>query len=140
MKKSEIVKKGYTKIAANYSNQRNLYPNKALLSKFIKYAPKKLDDFIGNKEKIEYIKQWILHYLNGKNKKPLLIWGPPGTGKTSLAYAIKEEFELDLVEMNASELRNKKRVERVLGGASLANSLFGKGKIIIIDDADILAA
>jgi len=41
MKKSEIVMKGYSKIAAVYNNQRNLYPNKALLSKFIKYIPKK---------------------------------------------------------------------------------------------------
>ena len=104
-----------------------------------KYQPKKIDDFIGNKEKIEHIKQWILQCMSGKKRKPLLIWGPPGVGKTSIPYALHEQFDLDIVEMNASELRNKKRVERVLGGSALAGSLFGKGKIILIDDADILA-
>ncbi len=104
-----------------------------------RYAPKRIEDFIGNKEKLEYIKQWMLQCLAGRKRKPLLLWGPPGIGKTSIPYALKEQFDLDVVEMNASELRNKKRVERVLGGASLAQSLFGKGKIILIDDADILA-
>ena len=38
--KSQIVRKGYTKIAEKYHKQRGLYPNKALLLKFIKYLPK----------------------------------------------------------------------------------------------------
>lgn len=104
-----------------------------------KYRPKKLDHVLGNKEKIDYIRQWILQIINGKNRKPLLIYGPCGIGKSSIPYAIKEEFGFDLIEMNASELRDKKRVERILGGAGLAGSLFGVSKIILIDDADILA-
>lgn len=105
----------------------------------MKYAPKKLEDVIGNNEKIEQINQWMLQWLSGKKRKPLLIWGPPGTGKTSIAYALKSQFGLDLLEMNASELRNKKRVERVLGSSSLAGSLFGRTRLVLIDDADVLA-
>ncbi|MDD5172050.1 MAG: replication factor C large subunit [Candidatus ainarchaeum sp.] len=105
----------------------------------VKYAPKKLDDIIGNPEKVEHAKQWMLHWLAKKARKPLLIWGPPGTGKTSLAYALKDQFDLDLIEMNASELRNRDRVERVVGGTALASSLFGRAKLILIDDADVLA-
>ncbi len=104
-----------------------------------KYAPKKLSGIIGNPEKVEHVRQWMLHWLAGKKRKALLVWGPPGTGKTSLAYALREEFGLDLVEMNASELRNRKRVERVLGQSALAGSLFGNAKLILIDDADVLA-
>ena len=37
---SEIVRKGYTKIASKYAKQRNLYPNKKLLLKFLKYIPR----------------------------------------------------------------------------------------------------
>jgi len=40
MKKSEIVRKSYTKIAKKYANQRNLYPNKELLMKFKRYMQK----------------------------------------------------------------------------------------------------
>lgn len=104
-----------------------------------KYAPKKLEDILGNSEKVEQIKQWMLQWLNSKACKPLIIYGPPGTGKTSIPYLLKEQFDLDLVEMNASELRNKQRVERVVGAASLAGSLFGRMKIILFDDADVLA-
>ncbi|MBN1170059.1 replication factor C large subunit [Candidatus Micrarchaeota archaeon] len=105
----------------------------------LKYTPKKLDEILGNREKIDYIRQWILQIINGKKRKPLLVYGPPGTGKTSIAYAISLEYDFDIIEMNASELRDKKRVVRILGSAGLASSLFGQGKIILIDDADILA-
>lgn len=105
----------------------------------VKYAPKKLEEMLGNEEKLDYVRQWILQWLAGKKRRPLLVYGPPGVGKTSLAYALKEQYELDLIEMNASELRNRSRIDRVLGGSTLAGSLFGKGKIILIDDADVLA-
>lgn len=104
-----------------------------------KYAPKKLDDVAGNEEKVGYIRQWMLHWLSGKKRKPLLVWGPPGVGKTGIAFALSAQYDLDLIEMNASELRNRERVERILGGASLAGSLFGRGKLVLIDDIDVLA-
>ncbi|MEW6035583.1 MAG: replication factor C large subunit [Candidatus Micrarchaeota archaeon] len=105
----------------------------------VKYAPKKLGEIVGNQEKIEYIRQWLLQWVAGKRRKPILLWGPPGTGKTSIAYALKQEYDLDLVEMNASELRNRQRVERILGQSAMAGSLFGRQKLILIDDADVLA-
>jgi replication factor C large subunit len=105
----------------------------------LKYAPKKLDEMVGNSDKIEHIRQWLLQWMSGKKRKALLIWGPPGTGKTGIAYALKGEYDLDLVEMNASELRNRNRVERILGSSASAGSLFGRTKLILIDDADVLA-
>ena len=38
--KSEIVRKGYNKIAQKYNKQRKLYQSKPLLLKFLKYVPK----------------------------------------------------------------------------------------------------
>lgn len=105
----------------------------------VKYAPKKLDELLGNEEKVAQVKNWVLQWLSGRKRKPLLVWGPPGTGKTSLAYAIRQEFDLDLLELNASELRNRERVERITHGASMAGSLSGRGRLVLIDDADVLA-
>jgi len=105
----------------------------------VKYAPKKLDELLGNEEKLVQVKNWLLHWLSGKKRKPLLVWGPPGTGKTSIASAIRQEFDLDLLELNASELRNRDRVERITHGASMAGGLFGRGRLVLIDDADVLA-
>jgi replication factor C large subunit len=105
----------------------------------IKYAPKKLDELLGNEEKMAQVRNWALQWLAGRKRKPLLVWGPPGTGKTSIAYVLRQEFDLDLLELNASELRNRERVERITGGASLAGGLFGRGRLVLIDDADVLA-
>ncbi len=103
-----------------------------------KYRPKSIDAMVGNDEKRDRIKKWLLDFLNGKKRKPLLIYGPPGVGKTALAYALAEQFNLDVIELSASDIRNKKRVERVLKGTTLASSLFSRGKILLIDDVDII--
>ena len=104
-----------------------------------KYAPKKLEEIVGNNEKIEYIRSWVLQWINGKPKKPLLIYGSTGVGKTSVALAIAKEYDFDLIELNASDLRSRERVEKITGGAMLATSLFGKGRIVLIDDVEIMA-
>lgn len=104
-----------------------------------KYAPKKLEEIIGNNEKIEYIRSWVLQWINGKGRKPLLIYGPTGVGKTSVALAIAKEYDFDLIELNASDLRNRERVEKITGGAMLATTLFSKGRIILIDDIEMMA-
>ena len=72
-----------------------------------KYAPKKLDDLLGNDEARARVRQWVLNWIAGRKQRPLLLHGPAGVGKTGTACALAKEFELDLIEMNASELRNK---------------------------------
>ncbi len=101
----------------------------------IKYAPKSLDEFVGNEKARAQIKAWFARAI-AKKEKPLLIWGPPGVGKTSTAYALAREHNLDVIEMNASELRDKQHVERKIGLAGEGLGLFGKGKLILIDDVD----
>ena len=105
----------------------------------LKYIPKTLSNLLGNEDKIGEIKQWMLQFLNGKAKKPILIYGPPGIGKTSVAYALQKEYNLELIEVNASELRNKERIEKTLLATTLAGGLFGRKKIALIDDIDVLA-
>jgi replication factor C large subunit len=104
-----------------------------------KYSPKKLDDMIGNDEQRGRVRQWMLNWISGKKQRALLVYGPTGIGKTASAMAVAKEYDLDLIEMNASELRNKSRIERVLHGATMAGSLTGNGKLLLIDDVDALA-
>lgn len=101
-----------------------------------KYAPHRLADLIGNDEQIAKVRHWILNWLKGISKKPLLLYGAVGVGKTGIAYVLRDEFQLDLVEMGANELRNKDRIERVLTNATLADSLSGNKKLFLVDDAD----
>jgi len=79
-------------------------------------------------------------FKNFPLKKAILLHGPAGTGKTSLAYALAQERELEIFELNASDLRNKEKLEEVMKPATQQQSLFGKkGKIILVDEVDGLS-
>lgn len=73
-------------------------------------------------------------------KKALILNGPVGTGKTSLAIALAKEFNLELFELNASDLRNRSKLEEVLKPSLEQQSLFKKGKLILMDEADGITA
>ena len=103
-----------------------------------KYAPENLEDVLGNLTAKKQLKRWMLTWMRGTRQRPLLITGPPGIGKTAMIYALKDELDLDLLEMSASDFRDKARIERILGGTMSANSLTGKTKLIFIDDVDAM--
>jgi replication factor C large subunit len=69
----------------------------------------------------------------------LLVWGPPGTGKTSSIHALADELGLELIEVNASDTRNTEGLEQKVLPAIRQQSLFSKSKIILIDEIDGLA-
>jgi len=100
-----------------------------------KYEPKKSSDVIGQSKPITSLKEFILNYKHQK-KKAALIYGPPGSGKTSSVYAVGNELNLEVLELNASDVRKKDAVNSILSAASQQKSLFYKGKIILVDEVD----
>ncbi|MCD6137527.1 MAG: replication factor C large subunit [Deltaproteobacteria bacterium] len=110
-----------------------------------KYRPRSLDGIVGNKKAIETIKQWARRWSSGipKEKKGLLIYGRPGTGKTTAALALAHDMGWSYLELNASDTRNYRTIREVLGGASTSSSLFGTGSritLIILDEVDNMAS
>lgn len=98
-----------------------------------KYRAKFYLDLIGQDKAIEEIKKFLLEF---PKKKALILYGPAGTGKTSLALAAAQENNLEILELNASDLRNRLKLEQIVRPASIQRSLFKKGKIIVMDEAD----
>ena len=96
-----------------------------------KYTPKKLEEFIGNKRGIE-------ESLNNLGKKPLLLSGGPGVGKTLLSYLLAKKLNLEIYEINASDYRDLESLKKVLT-ISKQYSLFGKKRVILIDELDGLS-
>ena len=102
-----------------------------------KYSPKKVSDLVGQEEAIAKILFWLEHWKKGKG---LFLHGPPGVGKSSLCRALALEKGWDLVELNASDERSADEIEKTVGQAVKQQSLFRRGKIVLIDEVDGLGA
>jgi replication factor C large subunit len=101
----------------------------------VKYTPQTLQDVLGQDYAVKTIKDFVINFEQ-KKKKALLLYGPPGAGKTSTTYAIGKQSNLEIVEVNASDLRNEKKLRATIGQASTQRSLFGKSKLLLIDEVD----
>ena len=99
-----------------------------------KYRPKNLNEIRGQEEAVSKIRSFFKSFPD--NKKALILHGPPGIGKTTLAYALASEESYEIFELNASDFRNKEKIQEVLKPAIEQKSLTNKGKIILIDEVD----
>ena len=99
-----------------------------------KYRPKNLGEIRGQEEAVIKLKDFIKNF--GKSKNAILLHGPPGTGKTSLAHALADDIDCEIFELNASDLRNKERLKEVLKPVIEQKSLKKDGKIILVDEVD----
>ena len=88
-----------------------------------KYKPKSLNEIIGQDNAISKLRKAV------NEKKPALIYGVPGIGKSSSVYALAKDVGYEIIEVNASDYRNKEQIDEKVGGSAKQASLFSKGKI-----------
>jgi replication factor C large subunit len=101
-----------------------------------KYHPHRIKDIVGQDDAVAELKRYI---QEKKHPKTALIYGPCGVGKTSSVYAIANDLDLEVIEVNASDFRNKQKIDETVGNALRQGSLFGKEKLILIDEVDGLS-
>jgi replication factor C large subunit len=103
----------------------------------VKHRPKTRVGIVGNRESVNQVVEWVKSWQKGPPKKrALLLHGPPGVGKTVTVEAITRELGYDLVEINASDERNREAIQRIAGMASQQAELFGRKRMILLDEVD----
>jgi replication factor C large subunit len=103
-----------------------------------RYSPKSLEEVKGNSMSIELLDDFIRDFKTHAKKAVILV-GPTGTGKTASVYAFAKENDYEVLELNASDFRNKQIIEEFMDSAMNQMSLFMKPKIIFIDEIDGLS-
>ncbi|MEE9512364.1 MAG: AAA family ATPase [Nitrosopumilaceae archaeon] len=98
-----------------------------------KYRPQMIADMVGNEDARTKFVEWFAKWKKGT--KPLLLVGPPGIGKTTLANLAAKRFGYDMISLNASDIRNKKRIQEILSPVLGTSSLFGS-PMIFVDEVD----
>jgi replication factor C large subunit len=105
-----------------------------------KHRPKSLSDLVGNPETIKALKTWIESWESGTpSKRAALLIGPPGTGKTASVGAISNDLDMELVEFNSSDKRNKDSIETLVWRAASQMTLDGRNRLILLDEIDGLS-
>jgi replication factor C large subunit len=98
-----------------------------------KFRAKKYSHLKGQDKAVQEVRLFLDEF---PRRKSIILHGPAGTGKTCLAHAIAHENNFDVLELNASDLRNRAKLESVLKPATEQHSLFKKGKILLMDEVD----
>jgi replication factor C large subunit len=94
----------------------------------------KISEFVGNENSRKKVVEWLVKWSDGS--KPLLLVGQPGVGKTSFVHALCREFDIDLIELNASDTRNKNLLAQVIFPIFSNASLTGKNFLLFLDEID----
>ena len=99
-----------------------------------RYRPATMEEYIGN----ETVKETFSQFIKKNDVPQILLFGPAGTGKTSLAKLLTKSISCDVMYINASDENSVEDV-RVKMKNFACSVGFKPLKVIILDEADRLS-
>ena len=94
--------------------------------------PQSLDEVIGQQHLLGPGKPLRLAFTSGKPHS-LILWGPPGVGKTTLARLMAKSFEADFIALSAV-FSGVKDIREALATAETARARSGRRTILFVDE------
>ncbi len=107
-------------------------PEKKNLPLAVRMRPQKLDDFVGQSHILGKGKI-LRRAIEADRVSSLVLFGPPGTGKTSLAWCIASQTQAYYVAINATT-SNVDELRKVISAAKQKAANTGKKTILFIDE------
>jgi replication factor C subunit 1 len=119
-----------------------------------KYKPARFDEVIGStetaKKLVEWLNRWDAVHLKKNQKvtfskenpgaKAVLLSGPPGIGKTTVATLAARQLGYETLELNASDARSKKAITEQVADVVLSQAMSSDGnlrkRLVIMDEVD----
>jgi putative ATPase len=94
--------------------------------------PETLDEFVGQKHILE--KGSVLRKAIEEDKiQSVIFWGPPGTGKTTLAHVIAKDTGAHFISFSAV-LSGMKEIKEVMTEAARMKQLYNRKTILFVDE------
>jgi len=97
-----------------------------------KYRPRAIDETILTTS----IKKYFEQYRDGATIPNMILSGPPGVGKTSLAKALLNEISADFIVINGSKENGIDVLRNKIESFASTVSFTGGKKFVLIDEAD----
>ena len=95
--------------------------------------PRTLDEFVGQKDIVGEGKLLYRAIMTDRLFSSLIFWGPPGTGKTTLAKVIANHTESNFTSLSAV-MAGKADLRIVINQANDLRKLYGKQSILFVDE------
>jgi replication factor C subunit 1 len=102
------------------------------------YRPKKIEEFIGNKNIIQPFIQWLLEWEpTNKKNKCLLVSGLTGIGKTLLVELLLKKHDYNIINLSLEDERDKDYMNNVIKPILKTKKTFdGQENVLVVSEID----
>jgi replication factor C subunit 1 len=107
----------------------------------VKYRPKKLENYVGNKASIQPFIHWLLEWdPNNKKTKCVLVSGLNGVGKSLLVELILKKHDYNIVNLSIDEEHDKEYINQHIKPLLKTKKTFnGQENVLVVSDVDCVS-